>query len=44
MKMEHRLCATRDSVIDQVFCVTGDQVAAEDVLLSMQPTSESDAG
>ena len=41
MKMEHRLCANRDTVIDQVFCSTGDQVAAGDVLLSLQPQAES---
>ena len=41
MKMEHRLCAARDSVIDQVFCAVGDQVAAGDVLLSMEQTPES---
>jgi len=41
MKMEHRLSASRDSVIDQIFCATGDQVAAGDVLLSLQPNPES---
>jgi len=41
MKMEHRLSASRDSVIDQIFCATGDQVAAGDVFLSLQTNPES---
>jgi biotin carboxyl carrier protein len=44
MKMEHRLSAPRDGVVDQIAVAAGAQVAIRTVLVSLRAGAQTEAG